>query len=151
MKNTFIIVGALPSLFFCALLLRNPFSEAAVLRFLRSPIIDGAVFFAASAAFLRKVLSLGEADFGNFRPLIFCLFAFIAMAMLVRNYGFLSVRGQCVLQLLWANELLKCGLGHYSPIWILAKLFAYATIILALYLTIYPYRMRDWLLRRCRR
>jgi hypothetical protein len=55
------------------------------------------------------------------------------------------------LQLLWANELLKAGMGHYGPLWLVAKLYAYCCVLLASYLAVYPYRLRDWLCRRARR
>ena len=150
MKTTLLIIGAFPPLLVCLLTIWNPFRRESVLRFIRNQLLDGVLFILASCAFLGKILSLGEADFGNFRLLLFGAFALILFAMLVRNYGFLCVRGAVVLQLLWANELLKTGLGHYGFLWILAKLFAYFCIVFSIYLAACPYKLRDLLCRRAR-
>ncbi|MDR2668142.1 MAG: hypothetical protein LBB38_03845 [Puniceicoccales bacterium] len=151
MKNLLLTAGAIPPLVIGLLAFWNPFRLETMLRLIRNPFMDGLLFVSAAGAFLWKIVSLGEADFGNFRPMLFCVFALISLAMLARNYGFLSVRGLAVLQLLWANELLKAGLGHYSLAWIVAKLFTYICILFAIYFVARPYRMRDLLCRRARR
>jgi hypothetical protein len=151
MKNLLLIAGAIPPIILCVLAFWNPFRLESTLRFIRNPFMDGLLFVSASGTFLWKILSLGESDFGNFRPLLFCVFALISLAMLARNYGFLSVRGLAVLQLLWANELLKTGLGQYGLPWIAAKLFSYFCIIFAIYFTAFPYRLRDLLSRRAKK
>jgi hypothetical protein len=144
-------VGALLQILLLALVLRNPFRRDTILKILHSQAVNRLIFFLAATAFLRKILSLGEADFGNYRIFLFFLFALLAISALFANYGFLAVRGLVILQLLWANALLRTGLGHYSLPWLLLKFATYGFILFALYLAVYPYRLRDWLCWRARR
>jgi hypothetical protein len=114
-------------------------------RVLRSPTVNRSIFAVAAVTFLHKITTLGAADFGEHRTLLLILFGTLALLVLVHNPDFLAVRGLAILQFLWANELLKTGQGHFSTPWLTAKLFAYASILLALTLTVRPYLLRDWL------
>ncbi|MDR0340063.1 MAG: hypothetical protein LBH53_00680 [Puniceicoccales bacterium] len=148
---TLLILGSLVPPLLLVLSLRNPFRRESVVRFLRTPLVDRGLFLVAAAIFLGKICHLGQADFGDCRLLLFFAFALLAIAALRISYGFLASRALAILQLLWANELLKAGMGYYGPLWLAAKLYAYCCVLLASYLTIYPYRLRDWLCRRARR
>ncbi|MDR3316473.1 MAG: hypothetical protein LBS68_00110 [Puniceicoccales bacterium] len=143
--------GFLPPVLLLSLIFWNPWSRESTLRVLRSPRINRAVFSLAAALFLWKVCNLDAADFGNYRHLLFSAFFLLALGALAFNHGFLAARGLAIFQLVWANEFLTAGLGHFSSPWLLAKAVAYVYILLAIYLVIYPYRLRNWLVWRSRR
>ncbi|TVR48764.1 MAG: hypothetical protein EA425_13675 [Puniceicoccaceae bacterium] len=94
---------------------------------------------------LYRVTQLGEADFGNYSNLI--LAAFLALAVLAFVYvpDFLSVRGACILCLLIADLLLRAAFMQYDqPARLFLVGFVYAAILLALYLAVSPFRLRDF-------
>ncbi|MDR2576675.1 MAG: hypothetical protein LBC42_01340 [Puniceicoccales bacterium] len=140
-----LLFGFFPPLLLLLLLRWNPLPRQTILLWLRSVPVNASIFFAAIAAFLWKILHVGDADFSGPRWVLAVLFATFSLPLLRRNYGFLGVRGLAIFQLLWANRLLSAGAGNFSSPWLLAKVVAYAHIFLALYLIVRPYRLRDWL------
>jgi hypothetical protein len=149
MKNALLFfAGFLPTLLLFVLGFWNPFRGKTVCALLRSQIADCVLFLPAAAIFIHRAAMLSEADFGMHRSLLTTLFSVLAVFVLWKNNGFLSVRGITILQLLWANMLLGALRGNFSQIWLVAKAIAYGIVLLACWLTIQPYRLRDWLLRR---
>ena len=128
----------------------NPLRRSTVLALLRYRLMDGALFLPATGLFLIRVAHLGPADFGEHKVLLFCLFGALAAAVLWENFGFLSVRGGAILLLLWAATVLRSLLGNFSPPWLLVKALTHGVVPLALALAIWPYLLRDWLLRRAK-
>jgi hypothetical protein len=151
MSTLLLVVGFFAPLLLLSLSLWSPFRRDAVVRVLRAPLLDRGLFLIAAVAFLYKIMHLGQADFGDYRLIIFCAFALLVAAAFRDSYGFLVARALAILQLLWANELLKIGLGHYAPHWLAMKIYAYCCVLWAIYLALRPYRLRDWLCRRARR
>lgn len=94
--------------------------------------------------FLWEVLQLGPSDFGNYRHLLFALFAATLVASLFYVRDFLAVRGVAILTLMAAHVGLQSAYGLYE---IPARLFLvsilYLLIVAALYFGTVPYRMRD--------
>jgi hypothetical protein len=140
-----LFLGFFPPLCLPPLIWKFRLPVAPTRRILRSPPWNRSIFAVAAAAFLHKVSTLGAADFGEHRLALLLLFGVLALLALFYNPDFLAVRGLAILQLLWANALLRTGLGHFSVPWLTAKLFAYASILLAILLTVRPYCLRDWL------
>jgi hypothetical protein len=105
-----------------------------------------------SAWTLYHILHLGESDFGNYRNAIFAGFALLALASFKYVPDFLSVRGMCILGLLTAKVLLDASfMRHGQPPHLLLNSFAYVMILLALWLAVAPFRVRDffqWLFAR---
>lgn len=94
--------------------------------------------------FLWKILHLGPSDFGNYKHLLFDLFAATLVGSILYVKDFLAVRGVAILTLLCAHVGLQAAYGHYE---IPARLFLvtvlYLLIVAALYFGTMPYRMRD--------
>lgn len=111
------------------------------------------VFFGLGAAwFLHTVWHLSQADFGDYRKLLFVAFGAIALLSFKLVPDFLAVRGLCVLTLLSANPLLGAAyLEHYDqPQRLFMVTAVYVAIALAIYLGASPFRLRDffeWLFR----
>lgn len=111
------------------------------------------VFFGIGAAwFLHTVWHLSQADFGDYRKLLFIGFGAVAVLSFKFVPDFLAVRGLCVLTLLAANPLLGAAyLEHYDqPQRLFMVTFVYIAIALAIYLGASPFRLRDffeWLFR----
>ncbi|MCH8474269.1 MAG: hypothetical protein LAT55_03470 [Opitutales bacterium] len=112
--------------------------------FPRSETASWVLMTIAGGWFLWHVWHLGEADFGQFRGILFLVFAALAVLSCLYAKDFLSVRAACILFLLLANVFLGAAFMQ-EP---LSRLFmvtpVYLGIILALYLTLSPFRLRDF-------
>lgn len=96
--------------------------------------------------FLWKISQLGQADFGDYKVLLFILFAATLVGSLLYVRDFLAVRGLAILVLLSANVGLKTAFGEYDiPQRIPLVLVLYIAIVLAIWAGIAPYVGRDWL------
>lgn len=100
---------------------------------------------------LYHVAKLGPSDFGEYRVPIFVAFAAIAGLSFKYAPDFLAVRGASALALLLSWLLLSATYGHYEWLTLLFKLVLYVIVLLALYLGVAPFRLRDffqWLFAR---
>lgn len=136
-----------------ALLAWNNPSVAALARsFPRSQRAAWATMGAGSVWTLYLVTQLGEAEFGNYKGYILIGFALLALLSFKYVPDFLSVRGACILALLAANVLLTASYMQFdAPPHLVLNVFAYVMIVLALYLAVSPFRVRDfvqWLFQR---
>ncbi len=101
---------------------------------------------------LYRVTQLGEADFGDYKTPLFIGFAVLAIAVFRYVPDFLSVRGACVAASSAADALLTAAYMRYEEpgrLFLVAPV--YAMILLALYLAVSPFRVRDfanWLFAR---
>lgn len=94
--------------------------------------------------FLWKILHLGPSDFGNYKHLLFALFAATLVASILYVKDFLAVRGVAILILLCAHVGLQSAYGHYEiPERLFLVTLLYLFIVAALYFGTMPYRMRD--------
>ena len=112
--------------------------------FLRSKLASFITFGTASVWFLWYITRLGEADFGNIRQGLFLLFLGIAIFSFLFVRDFLSVRGAAVLMLLVANLLLRAAYMQIPLSRLFLVSFVYFCILLALYLAVAPFRLRDF-------
>jgi len=137
------------------LLWNGPAVGAIARRFPRSRRAAFVTMGLGTAWTLYRVTQLGQADFGEYRTAIFIGFAVIAILAFRYVPDFLSVRGLCVLVLLAADNLLTAAYMHYEePGRLFLVTFVYAMIVLALYLAVSPFRVRDffqWLFQRSAR
>lgn len=112
---------------------------------LRAPWARAVFWGGALVWFLIKVLQLGEADYGQYRNLLFALFGTAGVMAFFVVPDFLAVRGLAVLMLLGANVLLDAAFMQ-EP---LSRLFlvsmVYVWIVGALYVGALPFRLRDGL------
>ena len=118
---------------------------------LRSSRATVVLFGAASVWFLWYILNLGPSDFGDYKTILFILFAAVALGSFFVVRDFLAVRGLAVLILLAARLLLDSAYMQFDhPQRLFLVSFVYLAIVVALFLGTVPYRMRDfyrWLFR----
>lgn len=101
---------------------------------------------AGTAWFLYHVTNFGEADYGNFKQYLFIAFFAIAALSFFWTPDFLAVRGLSILMLLVANENLDAAFMRWEdPQRLVFVAYTYVMIVLAMYLAISPFRVRDFL------
>lgn len=99
---------------------------------------------AGSAWFLYRVLQLGEADFGAYRNYLFMGFGAVAFLSFIYVKDFLAVRGLSILILLTAWVLLTPAFLQEPASRLFLVSFVYLAILIALYLGVSPFRLRDF-------
>lgn len=125
---------------------RPPTVEMALKQAPRSPTVTWVLSVVATAWFLLHISQLGEADYGNYRHYLLMGFFGLAVASAWVAPDFLAVRAGCVLLLLVANENLGAAYMQWDyPQRLVLVVVSYAAILLALYLAISPFRVRDFL------
>lgn len=100
---------------------------------------------------LYHITRLGPSDFGEYRVPIFVAFAAVAALSFKYAPDFLAVRGACALVLLCAWVMLTATYGHYEFLTLVFKAALYVAVLIALYLAVAPFRLRDffqWLFAR---
>lgn len=112
--------------------------------FPRSELASYVTMGLASAWFLSQILQLGEADFGAFRIHLFFAFGAVAVLSFFHVKDFLAVRGLAILILLTAWLLLTPAFMQEPASRLFLVAFAYVSIVIALYLGVSPYRLRDF-------
>ncbi|MDE3084986.1 MAG: hypothetical protein KGJ37_07220 [Verrucomicrobiota bacterium] len=102
-------------------------------------------FYGGTTWFLCHVLTLSQADFGQYRLLLFLGFTTVAVLAYYYVPDFLAVRGLCILTLLSAWPVLMAGYMNFDhPQVYFLKVFVYLCIVLALWLGAQPWRLRDF-------
>jgi hypothetical protein len=127
------------------LLADTSFLRAALKAFPRSKTASCVLFGGASAWFLLgRIANLSEADFGQYRNILFAVFAAVAVLSFFYVAEFLAVRGLAALILLAAGPLLDSAFGEYH---IPSRLFmvtaVYVALSAAIWLGAQPWRLRD--------
>ena len=126
--------------------------KSAIKAFPRSAPAGYVVFGAASAWFLYNILHLSNADFGEYKNLLFVVFAVVAILAFRCVPDFLGVRGACALVLIAAGPFLQAAYMEYGhPTRLFMVSFVYVSIALAIWLGAQPWRLRDffgWLFAR---
>ncbi len=120
-------------------------SEKSAKAFPRSPIAAYIMMGTASLWFLYHVWNLGPADFGQYRKLLFAIFAVTAAGSFYFVPDFLAVRGLAGLILLAADTLLEATYMQDPQTRLFLVSFIYFGILAALILGASPYKMRDFL------
>jgi hypothetical protein len=135
-----LIVSGLP------LLMNISGAKAAIAAFPRSVAIGNAVFGVAAAWFLYNIWHLSNADFGEYRTLLFVGFAAVAVLSFKCVPDFLGVRGACALVLVAASPFLDAAYMQYDrPLRLLMVGLVYLAIALAIWVGAQPWRLRDFL------
>jgi len=128
------------------LLMGHSGTRAAIIAFPRSASAGYLVFSAAAAWFLYNIWHLSNADFGEYRTLLFIGFAAIAVLSFKCVPDFLGVRGACGLVLIGAAPFLNAAYMEYDhPQRLYMVGFVYVAIALAIWLGAQPWRLRDFL------
>lgn len=104
------------------------------------------LMLAATAWFLAIAKAEPFADFENIKNIILGIFGLVGVATCIFVRDFLPVRGLAVLFLLVAKVMVDAGRPHLaeSPFVLVNQYFAYVLIVAGMWLTVSPYRLRDW-------
>lgn len=102
------------------------------------------VFGLATVWFLYSVYSLGAADFGEHKSLLFLLFSLVAVGSFFFVKEFLAIRGIAILGLLLSGELLALIELRGGIEKLLLATLIYCAIVCSLYFGVTPYRLRDF-------
>lgn len=142
--NAILSVGIAFFVLGLALLADTPVVRSALKAFPRSTTAAYILFGGAAAWFLSRVAVLSEADFGQYRKVLFGLFAVVAVLSFFYVAEFLAVRGLAALILLAAGPLLAAGFNTYG-VALVYKVAVYVALTAALWLGAQPWRLRDWI------
>lgn len=120
---------------------------AAVRQFPRSLPWGLALMLLATAWFLYNLSQESIADFAAWKNLLFAVFAAIGIGSAIFVQDFLAVRGLAVVLLLLAKLMVDTGRAHLAEShWVLLiQLWAYVLVLAGMWLTVSPWRMRDFL------
>lgn len=101
----------------------------------------------ATAWFVWNVKIEPIADFAALKPYMMAAFAAIGVGACIFVQDFLAVRGLAVLLLLLAKVMVDTGRPHLgeTPWVLLIQTWAYVLVIAGIWLTISPWRLRDFI------
>jgi hypothetical protein len=128
--------------------LTNPKAFSERLRQFPRSLLTGYLLMAlATAWFLYNVSLESIADFAAYKPHMMVAFGAIGLGCCVFVTDFLAVRGFAVLLLLLAKLMVDAGRPHLGETpWVLVNQWAaYALAVIGVWLTVAPYRLRDWI------
>lgn len=124
----------------------GPFAQA-VRRFPRSMAWGWALMLLGTGWFLWNLSQESISDFASYKNVLFAGFAGVGIGACIFVQDFLAVRGLAVVMLLLAKLMVDTGrpaLAHTA--WVLAfQTWAYLLVIAGMWLTISPWRLRDFL------
>lgn len=150
-----LVPGVILILLGLPLLLDHSGAKAAIRAFPRSASAGYVVFSVAAAWFLYNIWHLSNADFGEYRTLLFIGFALVAVLAFRCVPDFLGVRGASALVLIAATPFLDAAYMQYDrPQRLYMVGFVYVAIAIAIWLGAQPWRLRDffgWLFARAAR
>lgn len=140
-----LLPGLLLAVLGAALFVHTPAIVSTFKALPRSRTATFVFFYGGAAWFLERVWNLSMADFGQYRLLLFAGFAAVAVLAFFFVPDFLAVRGLCILTLLAGWPLLMAGFLNFDhPQVYFLKVFVYLCIVLALWLGVQPWRLRDF-------
>ena len=118
---------------------------AAARNFPRNLPIGIVLMLLATAWFAWNVNNEPIADFSAFKPYMLGLFIAVGVFSCIFVQDFLAVRGLAVLLLLLAKLMVDTGRPHLgeSPWVLVIQYWAYAFVVLGIWFTITPWRLRD--------
>ncbi len=126
----------------------NPTGFAASVRkFPRSLPWGYALMILGTVWFLWNLNQESIADFAAYKKILLCVFAAVGVGACIFVQDFLAVRGLAVVFLLLAKLMVDTGRPELSvSSWVLVfQTWAYLLVIAGIWLTISPWRLRDFL------
>jgi len=120
---------------------------AAVRKFPRSMPWGYALMLLGTAWFVYNLSQESISDFAAYKNLLFAGFAAVGIGSCIYVQDFLAVRGLAVVFLLLAKLMVDTGRPHLadSPLVLLIQSWAYLLVIAGIWLTVSPWRLRDFL------
>jgi hypothetical protein len=120
---------------------------AAVRRFPRSVPWGYALMLLGTAWFVYNLSQESISDFAAYKNILFAGFAAVGIGSCIYVQDFLAVRGLAVLFLLLAKLMVDTGRPHLveSRLVLIIQTWAYLLVIMGIWLTVSPWRLRDFL------
>lgn len=120
---------------------------AALRRFPRSLPWGYALMLLGTAWFLFNFSQESIADFATYKNVLYVGFAAVGIGSCIFIHDFLAVRGLAVVLLLLAKLMVDSGRPHLGDTaWtLLIQGWAYVLVLLGMWLTISPWRFRDFI------
>lgn len=118
-------------------------------KFPRHIPIGVALMVLGTAWFLYYLSLESIADFAAFKPHMMVVFAGIGVGTCIFVHDFLAVRGLAIVLLCLAKLMVDTGRPHLPEshwVWVIQG-WAYLFVIAGIWLTISPWRLRDWIAR----
>lgn len=112
--------------------------------FLRSQLASYIFFGSGLLWFVWILWNLGEADFGNYKMILIAIFGGAGLLAFKHLPDFLSVRGLCVLLLLFMRACIDSAFMEEPESRKVMVAFAYVVVVASIYFGCLPYRMRDF-------
>lgn len=136
------LIAALPAVYGVAK--PGAFGNAAR-RFPRHTPVGYVLMIAATLWFLMLLKQESIADFAAFKPVLYTLFAAVGLGACLFVKDFLPVRGLAVLYLLLAKLMVDTARWVETDWRLVITTWAYVLVILGMWFTISPWRLRDLL------
>jgi hypothetical protein len=136
------LIAALPSVYGVAK--PGAFGNAAR-RFPRYTPVGYVLIIAATLWFLTLLKQESIADFAAFKPALYTLFAAVGLGACLFVKDYLPVRGLAVLYLLLAKLMVDTARWVETDWRLVITTWAYVLVILGMWFTISPWRLRDLL------
>jgi hypothetical protein len=136
------LIAALPAVYGVAK--PGAFGNAAR-RFPRYTPVGYVLIIAATLWFLILLKQESIADFAAFKPVLYTLFAAVGLGACLFVKDFLPVRGLAVLYLLLAKLMVDTARWVETDWRLVITTWAYVLVILGMWFTISPWRLRDLL------
>ena len=99
----------------------------------------------ATLWFLRNMQTEALSDFADYQPYMLAGFGAVGLLTCIYVQDFLAVRGFAIILLLLAKLTLDTARWHDSQWRLVLATWAYVWIIAGMWLTISPWRLRDWI------
>jgi hypothetical protein len=119
--------------------------RSALRAFPRSPAWGTALMLAATAWFLWNLNRENISDFAAFKPYLLGGFAAVGIGACFYLRDFLAVRGLAILYLLLAKVMVDTARWVDTDWRLVVTTWAYVLVVLGMWLTVAPYRLRDWI------
>ena len=118
---------------------------AAARKFPRNLAAGVALMLLGTAWFVWNVNNEPIADFSAFKPYMIAGFIAVGVGSCIFVQDFLAVRGLAVVLLLFGKLLVDTGRPHLgeSPFVIFIQAVAYVYVVLGIWFTIWPWKLRD--------
>jgi len=134
---------AIPSIYG---LMRPGAYGAALRRFPRSLPWGYFLTLLATGWFIYNLRQESIADFESLKPILYILFAGVGIGSCLFLKDFLAVRGAAVMMLLLARSMVDSARWAETDWRLVIVVWAYVLVILGMWFTISPWRMRDLVL-----
>jgi len=147
LNHVALVLGAVTILASIGLFLQPAATGPLARRFPRWTPVGIALMIVATVWFLFNVSQESVADFANIQRGLLVFFAAVGLGSCIFVQDFLPIRAFACLCLLAAKVMVDAGRPwlEVTPWVYVIQIWAYVWVILGIWLTVSPWRMRDWI------